>query len=70
MRYPDGYPIPRVSELPESQREPFSRFLEGRPRPQVKGVADTFHYADYFEWLDLNPHEITKGTVPCQQATR
>ncbi len=47
---------PRVRELPEAEREAFTRELRGQTRPLVAGVKDAdqdfFYPWDYLDWKD------------------
>jgi hypothetical protein len=45
---------PRVSELPEDEREPFTNWLVGQTRPMIEGIPmdeqDGYYEHDYRRW--------------------
>ena len=45
---------PRIKDLPESEHEPFKKFLEGQTCPEIPGVPmaeqDGYYTHDYLRW--------------------
>ena len=58
----DGLNYMRISELPEEEREPFTKALYGQTCPIIDGLEpqDAFYQCDYDKWKrygdKLPPH--------------
>lgn len=55
----DNWPLfyyMRLSELPEEDREPFKKWLEGQQLPIVPDVPDAFYAQDYRLWIKEKTH--------------
>ena len=48
------YNWPRIKDLPEDEREPFSQWLGGQTRPFIEGLSwdeqDGYYESDYERW--------------------